>query len=79
MGCFLKIKNKRQKGLMDHFFTLKAEMVVQNQKNWKMNQTIINDTYKKKKREKKLISLLEDECMRLLFHLMQSLIQVFNQ
>ena len=32
---------------MDHFFTLKAEMVVQNQKNWKMNQTIINDAYKK--------------------------------
>ena len=44
MGCFLKIKNKRQKGLMDHFFTLKAEMVVQNKKKKLEDEpTIIND------------------------------------
>ena len=37
---------------MDHFFTLNAEMVVQNRKNGKMNQTTINDAYKKEARER---------------------------
>ena len=34
------------------FFTLNAKMVVQNRRNGKMNQTTINDAYKKEAREK---------------------------
>ena len=35
---------------MDHFFTPNAEIVIQNWSR-KMNQTIINDAYKKEARE----------------------------
>ena len=51
-GKMFSSKKPRQKGLMDHFFTLNAEMVVQNRKNGKMNQTTINDAYKKEARER---------------------------
>ena len=44
-------KKPRQKGPMDHFFTHNVEMVVQSQKSGKMNQTTINDAYKKEARE----------------------------
>ncbi|KAJ9686980.1 hypothetical protein PVL29_015720 [Vitis rotundifolia] len=37
---------------MDHFFTPNVEMVVQNRKSGKMNQTTINDAYKKEARER---------------------------
>ena len=37
---------------MDHFFTPNAEMVVQNRKSGRMNQTTINDAYKKEARER---------------------------
>ncbi|KAJ9682088.1 hypothetical protein PVL29_018125 [Vitis rotundifolia] len=39
-------------GPMDHFFTPDAEMVVQNRKSGRMNQTTINDAYKKEARER---------------------------
>ncbi|RVW13610.1 hypothetical protein CK203_088822 [Vitis vinifera] len=45
-------KKPRQKGPMDHFFTPNAEMVVQNRRSGKMNQTTINDAYKKEARER---------------------------
>ena len=62
---------------MDHFFTPNIEMVVQNRRSGKMNQTTINDAYKKEARE--FACLSQDGCMRLLFHLMQSHIRVSNQ
>ena len=37
---------------MDNFFTPNAEMVVQNRRSGKMNQTTINDTCKKEARER---------------------------
>ena len=37
---------------MDYFFTPNAEMVVQNRRSGKMNQTTINDAYKKEARER---------------------------
>ncbi|KAJ9678258.1 hypothetical protein PVL29_022993 [Vitis rotundifolia] len=37
---------------MDPFFTPNADMVVQNRKSGMMNQTTINDAYKKKARER---------------------------
>ena len=37
---------------MDQFFTPNAEVVVQNQRSEKMNQTTINDAYKKEARER---------------------------
>ncbi|RVW33881.1 hypothetical protein CK203_082945 [Vitis vinifera] len=51
-GRTFSSKKPRQKGPMDHFFTPNAEMVVQNQRNGKMNQTTINDAYKKEARER---------------------------
>ncbi|KAJ9688880.1 hypothetical protein PVL29_014498 [Vitis rotundifolia] len=45
-------KKPRQKGSIDHFFTPNAEIVVQNRRNRKMNQTTINDAYKKEARER---------------------------
>ena len=51
-GRMFSSKKPRQKGPMDHFFTLNAEMVVQNRRNGKMNQTIVNDAYKKEARER---------------------------
>nr|CAN68338.1 hypothetical protein VITISV_025979 [Vitis vinifera] len=51
VGRFLQ-KKPRQKGPMDHFFTPNAEMVVQNRRSGKMNQTTINDAYKKEARER---------------------------
>ena len=50
VGCFLQ-KKPRQKGPIDHFFTPNAEMVVQSRRSGKMNQTTINDAYKKEARE----------------------------
>ena len=35
------LKRPRQKGPMDHFFTSNVEVVVQNQKSGRMNQTTI--------------------------------------
>ena len=50
---FSSKKKKKQKGLIDHFFsTPNAEMVLQNWKRGKMNQTAINDAYKKEARER---------------------------
>ena len=56
-GKTFSSKKPRQKGLMDHFFTPNAEIVIQNWSR-KMNQTIINDAYKKeaKKRAYMLIT-----------------------
>ena len=51
-GRTFSSKKPRQKGPMDHFFTPNAEMVVQNQRSGKMNQTTINDAYKKEVRER---------------------------
>ncbi|RVW51410.1 hypothetical protein CK203_097167 [Vitis vinifera] len=51
-GRTFSSKKPRQKGPMDHFFTPNAEMVVQNQRSGKMNQTTINDAYKKEARER---------------------------
>ena len=51
-GRIFSSKKPRQKGPMDHFFTPNAEMVVQNQRSGKMNQTTINDAYKKEARER---------------------------
>ncbi|RVW88405.1 hypothetical protein CK203_040914 [Vitis vinifera] len=51
-GRMFSSKKPSQKGLMDHFFTPNAEMVVQNRRGGKMNQTTINDAYKKEAREK---------------------------
>ena len=51
-GRMFSSKKPRQKGPMDPFFTPNAEMVVQNRKSGKMNQTTINDAYKKKARER---------------------------
>ena len=51
VGCFLQ-KKPRQKGPIDHFFTPNAEMVVQSRRSGKMNQTTINDAYKKETRER---------------------------
>ncbi|XP_010644982.2 uncharacterized protein LOC104877761 [Vitis vinifera] len=51
-GRTFSSKNPRQKGPMDHFFTPNAEMVVQNRRSGKMNQTTINDAYKKEARER---------------------------
>ena len=44
------VKRSREKGPMDHFFTLNAEAVVQN-RSGKMTQTTMNDAYKKEARE----------------------------
>ena len=41
-GRTFSSKKPRQKGPMDHFFTPNAEMVVQNRRSGKMNQTTIN-------------------------------------
>ena len=57
VGCFLQ-KKSRQKGLIDHFFTLNAKMVVQNRRNRKMNQTTINDAYKKETRERSCMFII---------------------
>ncbi|RVW58026.1 hypothetical protein CK203_114209 [Vitis vinifera] len=51
-GRTFSSKKPRQKGPMDHFFTPNAEMVVQNRRSGKMNQTTINDAYKKEARER---------------------------
>ncbi|RVW78976.1 hypothetical protein CK203_040167 [Vitis vinifera] len=51
-GRTFSSKKPRQKGPMDHFFTPNAEMVVQNRRSRKMNQTTINDAYKKEARER---------------------------
>ena len=51
-GRMFSSKKPRQKGPMDHFFTLNAEIVVQNRKSGKMNQTTINDAYKMETRER---------------------------
>ncbi|KAJ9705844.1 hypothetical protein PVL29_003780 [Vitis rotundifolia] len=51
-GRMFSSKKPRQKGPMDHFFTPDAEMVVQNRKSGRMNQTTINDAYKKETRER---------------------------
>ncbi|RVW73766.1 hypothetical protein CK203_057623 [Vitis vinifera] len=51
-GRMFSSKKPRQKGPMDHFFTSNVEMVVQNRRSGKMNQTIINDAYKKEVRER---------------------------
>ena len=51
-GRMFSSKKPRQKGSMDHFFTPNAEMVVQNRRSGKMNQTTINDAYKKEVRER---------------------------
>ncbi|RVW69218.1 hypothetical protein CK203_060811 [Vitis vinifera] len=51
-GRMFSSKNPRQKGPMDHFFTPNVEMVVQNQRSGKMNQTTINDAYKNEARER---------------------------
>ncbi|RVW47533.1 hypothetical protein CK203_073702 [Vitis vinifera] len=51
-GRTFSSKKPRQKGPMDYFFTPNAEMVVQNRRSRKMNQTTINDTYKKEARER---------------------------
>ncbi|RVX12554.1 hypothetical protein CK203_011557 [Vitis vinifera] len=51
-GRMFSSKKPRQKGSMDHFFTPNAEMVVQNRRSGKMNQTTINDAYKKEARER---------------------------
>ena len=45
------VKRSREKGLMDHFFTPNAEVVVQN-RSGKMTQTTMNDAYKKEARER---------------------------
>ena len=42
-GRVFSSKKSRQKGPMDHFFTSNAEIVVQNRKSGKINQTTIND------------------------------------
>ena len=44
-------KRSREKGPMDHFFTLNAKAVVQN-RSGKMTQTTMNDAYKKEGRER---------------------------
>ena len=46
-GRIFSSKKSRQKGPMDHFSTLNTKMVVQNLMSGKMNQTTINDAYKK--------------------------------
>ena len=46
---FKKTKTKRSYG---SFFTPNAEMVVQNRRSGKMNQTTINNAYKKEARER---------------------------
>ncbi|RVW12257.1 hypothetical protein CK203_114247 [Vitis vinifera] len=51
-GRTFSSKKPRQKGPMDHFFTPNEEMVVQNRRSGKMNQTTINDAYKKEARER---------------------------
>ncbi|RVW62502.1 hypothetical protein CK203_064010 [Vitis vinifera] len=51
-GRTFSSKKPRQKGPMDHFFTPNVEMVVQNRRSGKMNQTTINDAYKKEARER---------------------------
>ncbi|RVW39587.1 hypothetical protein CK203_090641 [Vitis vinifera] len=51
-GRTFSSKKPRQKGPMDHFFTPNADMVVQNRRSGKMNQTTINDAYKKEARER---------------------------
>ena len=51
VGCFLQ-KKPSEKGPMDHFFTPNAEMIVQNRRSGNMNQTTINDAYKKEARER---------------------------
>ena len=50
IGCFLK-KNQDKKVSWIIFSTPNAKMVVQNPKSGKMNQTTINDAYKKEVRE----------------------------
>ncbi|KAL6323003.1 hypothetical protein AAG906_023620 [Vitis piasezkii] len=45
-------KKPRQIGPMDHIFTPNAKIVVQNRRSGKMNQTTINDAYKKEARER---------------------------
>ena len=56
-GRMFSSKKPRQKGLMDHFFsTPNVKMVVQNWKRGKMNQTTINDAYKRKQ-EKEFVCL----------------------
>ena len=51
-GRTFSLKKPRQKGPMDHFFISNAKMVVQNRRSGKMNQTTINDAYKKEVRER---------------------------
>ncbi|RVW64249.1 hypothetical protein CK203_046332 [Vitis vinifera] len=51
-GRMFSSKTLRQKGLMDHFFAPNIEMVVQIRRSGKMNQTTINDAYKKEARER---------------------------
>ena len=51
-GRVFSSKKSRQKGPMDHFLTSNAEIVVQNRKSGKMNQTTINDAYKMETRER---------------------------
>ena len=51
-GRMFSSKKPRQKGPMDHFFISNAKMVVQNRRSGKMNQTTINDAYKKEVRER---------------------------
>ena len=51
-GRTFSLKKPRQKGPMDHFFISNAKMVVQNRRSGKMNQTTINDAYKKEARER---------------------------
>ncbi|RVW84749.1 hypothetical protein CK203_046690 [Vitis vinifera] len=51
-GRMFSSKKPSEKGPMDHFFTPNAEMIVQNRRSGKMNQTTINDAYKKEARER---------------------------
>ncbi|RVW36765.1 hypothetical protein CK203_101561 [Vitis vinifera] len=60
-GRTFSSKKPRQKGHIDHFFTPNAEMVVQNRRSGKMNQTTINDAYKKEARER--ACMLITRCM----------------
>ena len=63
---------------MDHCFTPNVEMVVQSQKSGKMNQTTINDAYKKEARERACMFITR-WMYEAVIHLMQSYIRVSNQ
>ena len=61
VGCFLQ-KNQDKKVIWIIFFTPNAEMVVQNRRSGKINQTTINDAYKKETRERTCILITRWMC-----------------